>query len=176
MKKLYVLKKKFLIITTLSFILLTLIEYIKYFLSENNIFGLIYLVLNLFIIFLIIPITKNYNRYYSGQRISKLIIIIIVGLFSNFVLNNAVLNMLSYTDASKEYMNSIFITKNILKTIIYILLSVFTYYEFTLQRLIQNKQTNPLLQNKTTNDSKKVVKKKKIIKKKKVKKEKLDLN
>ena len=173
MKKLYVLKKKFLIITTLFFILLTLVEYIKYFFSENNIFGLIYLVLNLFIIFLIIPITKNYNKYYSGQRISKLIIIIIVGLFSNFVLNHAVLNMLSYTDASKEYMSSIFITKNILKTIIYILLSIFTYYEFTLQRLIQNKQTNPILQNKTTNDTKKVIKKKKIIKKKK---EKLDLN
>ena len=161
MKKMNVQKKKILIITTLIFILLTLIEYIKYFFSENNIFGLIYLVLNIFIIFLIIPITKNYNRYYSGQRISKLIIIIIVGLFCSFGLNHAVLNLLSYTDASKEYIDSIFITKNILKTIIYISLTIFTYYEFTLQQLIQNKQSSE---------------QKKIIKKKKVKKEKLESN
>lgn len=175
MKKLYILKKKFLIITTLSFILLTLIEYIKYFFSENNIFGLIYLVLNLFIIFLIIPITKNYNKYYSGQRISKLIMIIIIGLFSSFILNKMVFNMLSYKDASQEYIKSIFIIKNILKTIIYILLSIFTYHEFTLQQLIQNKQPKSTL-NQKPNEPKKVLKKKKIIRKKKIKIEKLDSN
>jgi Na+/proline symporter len=170
MKKLYILKKKILIITTLSFILLTLIEYIKYFFSANNIFGLIYLVLNIFIIFLIIPITKNYNKYYSGQRISKLIMIIVIGLFSSFILNKMVFNMLSYKDASQEYINSIFIIKNILKTIIYILLSIFTYHEFTLQQLIQNEQLKQV-QNK---QPKKV--RKKLVKKKKVSKEKPDLN
>ena len=167
MKKMNVHKKKFLIITTLTFILLTLIEYIKYFFSENNIFGLIYLILNIFIIFLIIPITKNYNRYYSGQRISKLIIIIIVGLFCSFGLNHTVLKLLSYTDASIKYIDSIFVIKNILKTIIYVLLIIFTYYEFTLQQLIQNKQSS---------EQKKIIKKKKIIKRKKSQKEKLESN
>ena len=116
---------------------------------------------------MIIPITKNYNRYYSGQRISKLIIIIIVGLFCSFGLNHTVLNLLSYTDASIKYIDSIFVIKNILKTIIYVLLIIFTYYEFTLQQLIQNKQSG---------EQKKIIKKKKIIKRKKSQKEKLESN
>lgn len=173
MKKMYILKKKFLIIVTISFILLTLIEYIKYFFSGNNFFGLIYLILNMFIIFMIIPITKNYNKYYSGARISKLIIIITLGVFSSFILNKMVLSLLSYIDASSDYISSIFVTKNILKTIIYILLAIFTYYEFTLQRLIQNKQVSSLY-NQPSNEMKKVMKRKKIIKKKNVKKDKLD--
>lgn len=170
MKKIYFYKKNFLIISTLVFILLTLIEYIKYFFSANNFFGIIYLLINIGIIFLLIPIMKNYNKYYSGQRISKLIIIILLGIFSSFVLNHMVLNLLSYKDASKEYIDSIFIIKNILKTIIYILLIPFTYHEFSLQKLIQNKQTKQV-QTQITNQTKKVIRKKKVIKKRKVKKE-----
>ena len=170
MKKIYFYKKNFLIISTLVFILLTLIEYIKYLFSANNFFGIVYLLINMGIIFLLIPIMKNYNKYYSGQRISKLIIIILLGIFSSFVLNHMVLNLLSYKDASKEYLDSIFIIKNILKTIIYILLIPFTYHEFSLQKLIQNKQTKQV-QTQTTNQTKKVIRKKKVIKKRKVKKE-----
>ena len=170
MKKIYFYKKNVLIISTLVFILLTLIEYIKYLFSANNFFGIVYLLINMGIIFLLIPIMKNYNKYYSGQRISKLIIIILLGIFSSFVLNHMVLNLLSYKDASKEYLDSIFIIKNILKTFIYILLIPFTYHEFSLQKLIQNKQTKHV-QTQTTNQTKKVIRKKKVIKKRKVKKE-----
>ena len=170
MKKIYFYKKNFLIISTLIFILLTLIEYIKYFFSANNFFGIAYLLINIGIIFLLIPIMKNYNKYYSGQRISKLIIIILLGLFSSFILNHMVSNLLSYKDASKEYIDSIFIIKTILKTIIYILLIPFTYHEFSLQKLIQNKQTKHV-QTQTTNQTKKVIRKKKVIKKRKEKKE-----
>lgn len=94
------------------------------------------MIINFIIIFLIVPVAYNYNRYYSVQRISKLIIIIILGLFNSYILQLIVLNTMSYTDYSLEYINSIFWIKNVLKGIIYFILIAFTAFEFKLEEIL----------------------------------------
>ena len=119
-----------------SFIFLTLLEFIRYLFANSNIYGLVYLIINAIIMFLMIPITYNYNRYYSSARISKLIIIIVLGLFNNFLLNLIIQNTINYIDESNIYISAIFLTKNILKPIIYLLLTLFTISEFRLKKVI----------------------------------------
>ncbi len=127
---------------TCIFILLTLIEVLIYMLSKNNLFGLIYIIFNLLIIFLLVPISYNYNRYYSPARLSKLVIVIILGIFSSYLLNLVVLKNMSYIDNSKEYINKIFIVRSILKGLIYLLLIGFTALEFKLDKLLKKINKN----------------------------------
>jgi hypothetical protein len=121
---------------TFAYIVLTIIELIKFLTASNNIYGVIYLCINLVIIFLLVPVCYNYKKYYSGVRLSKLIIIILLGIFSSYILGSIVLNNLNYIDGSKDYMKSIFVIKNILKGIIYGLLFIFTLLEFKLDKLL----------------------------------------
>lgn len=136
MKNIYRYKKIIIATSMLLIIFLTLIEFIKYFSVESNLFGLNYMIINFIIIFLIVPVVYNYNRYYSPQRISKLIIIIVLGLFNSYILQLIVLNTMTYTDYSQEYINSIFWTKNVLKGIIYFVLIAFTIFEFKLEEML----------------------------------------
>lgn len=129
-------KKYIIYFLTIIYIILTVIELIKYLIIDSNIFGLLYLLISLFIIFLLIPICYNYKKYYSPARISKLIIIILVGFFNSYILNIIVLNGMAFLDSSKEFIESIFIIKNILKIIIYSLLIIFTFFEFKLDKLL----------------------------------------
>ena len=55
-------KKMTLLFCTFIYLVLSLIELIKYLLVDSNIFGLIYLLINLFIIFLLIPTSYNYKK------------------------------------------------------------------------------------------------------------------
>ena len=127
---------------TCIFILLTLIDVLIYMLSKTNLFGLIYIIFNLLIIFLLVPISYNYNRYYSPARLSKLVIVIILGIFSSYLLNLVVLKNMSYIDNSKEYINKIFIIRSILKGLIYLLLIGFTALEFKLDKLLKKINKN----------------------------------
>ena len=123
-------KKKLLLnIVNILFLVFSLMELIKYFKIDNTFYGVIYLLINLVILFLLLPVTYNYKRHYSKARISKIILIIIIGLFNSFILNLIILNNMSYIDSSKEYMKSIFIFKNILKPILYGLLGLFLILE-----------------------------------------------
>ena len=70
----YKVKKSILYLLTLSFMILSLIELIKYFKVDTTLYGVIYLSINLIILFLLIPVTYNYKRNYSSSRISKLIL------------------------------------------------------------------------------------------------------
>lgn len=160
MKNIYKYKKNTMSSIMLIFPLLTLIELIKYFFVDSNIFGLIYMIINFIILFLFIPTAYNYNKYYSAQRISKLVIVIILGIFSSYILGPLTLKVLSYKDYSKDFMSSIFVTKNILKGLIYLILIVITSLEFKLDKVLQT--------NKSIKDSKKDIKHKKVIKKKKI--------
>lgn len=160
MKNIYKYKKNTMSSIMLIFPLLTLIELIKYFFVDSNIFGLIYMIINFIILFLFIPTAYNYNKYYSAQRISKLVIVIILGIFSSYILGPLTLKVLSYKDYSKDFMSSIFVTKNILKGLIYLILIVITSLEFKLDKVLQT--------NKSIKDGKKDIKHKKVIKKKKI--------
>ena len=137
MKNIYKIKKTTITIITLIFILLTIIEFVKYFCIDSNLFGLNYMIINFIIIFLMVPVAINYKKYYSPQRISKLIIILVLMIINSYILGPIILNSMSFVDSSKEYIKSIFVIKNILKGIIFGLLLVFTTFEFKLQKLIQ---------------------------------------
>lgn len=141
----YKIKKIFINFITALYILLFMIELFKYLKTDNNIFGVYYLITNLVIIFFLVPIAYNYKRYYSMARISKIIIVILVGLFSSFVLEHIVVSMYNYIDDSSTYIKSIFVIKNVLKTIIYVLLAGFTVLEFKSEKVINKKDnTNKL--------------------------------
>ena len=141
----YKIKKIFINSITAIFILLFIIELFKYLKTDNNIFGVYYLITNLVIIFFLVPIAYNYKRYYSIARISKIIIVILIGLFSSFALEYIVSSIYNYTDDSTTYIKSISIIKNVLKTVIYVLLTGFTILEFKSEKVINKKDsTNKL--------------------------------
>ena len=132
-------KKKLLLnIVNISFLILSLIELIKYFKFDNTLYGVIYLLINLIIIFLLLPMTFNYKRHYSSARISKIILIIIIGLFNSYILNYIVIGNMSYIDSSKNFIKSIFIIKNILKPILYFLLVIFLFLETGINKKIKS--------------------------------------
>lgn len=132
-------KKKLLLnIVNISFLILSLIELIKYFKFDNTLYGVIYLLINLIIIFLLLPVTFNYKRHYSSARISKIILIIIIGLFNSYILNYIVIGNMSYIDSSKNFIKSIFIIKNILKSILYFILVIFLFLETGINKKIKS--------------------------------------
>ena len=132
----YKYKKLAINIITCVFILLTFIEFIIYMFSKNNLFGLFYIILNLFVIFLLVPIAHNYNRYFSSARLSKLIIVLLLVIFDSFLLNVIVLNSMSYIDGSNIYIKKIFVIKNVLKPIIDFAILIFILLEFKLDKLL----------------------------------------
>lgn len=132
----YKVKKSILYLLTLSFMILSLIELIKYFKVDTTLYGVIYLSINLIILFLLIPVTYNYKRNYSSARISKLILIIIIGIFNSYILSKIVLGNMNYIDDSIIYISSIKVIKNILKGIVYVSLIIFTFLEAKLDKKI----------------------------------------
>lgn len=122
---------------TFIYIVLTIIELIKYLIGDNTLFGLYYLIVCLIVIFLLVPCAYNYNRYYSGARISKLIISILLILFDSFLFERIIFNSMGYMDNSKEYVKSIFIIKEILKPIVCLLYGIFVAFEFKLDEIIK---------------------------------------
>ena len=132
----YKVKKFIVYLLTLSFMILSLIELIKYFKVDTTLYGVIYLSINLIILFLLIPVTYNYKRNYSSARISKLILIIIIGIFNSYILSKIVLGNMNYIDDSILYISSIKVIKNILKGIVYGSLVIFTFLESKLDKKI----------------------------------------
>lgn len=135
----YKYKKMFLIVFTLLYIVLSVIELIKYLKLDSELYGLIYNIINIFIVFLLIPVLYNFKRHYSKARISKLILIIIMGLFNSFVLRYIVINNMSYVDSSIEYYNSIYLIRAVLKIIMFCMLGVFTYIESKTSKIVLKK-------------------------------------
>lgn len=132
----YKYKKLTLNIITVLYILFFLIEVVKYFIIDSTLYGLIYLLINLLIIFFLVPTAYNYKKYYSTARISKLIIILILGIFNSYILEYIVINNMNYIDSSREYIKSIFIYKDVFKGIIYFVIFVFTLLEFKLDKIL----------------------------------------
>ena len=118
------------------YILLSLLEVILYLFAKNNLFGLIYIIINIFIIFLLVPISYNYNKYFSSARLSKLIITFLLIIFTSFILQIIVLKNMGYIDASNLYIKKIFVIKNILKPIIDFIILIFILLEFKLDKLL----------------------------------------
>ena len=128
-------KKTILYFITFLYLLFSFIELLKYMMVNSNIYGLIYLLINLLIIFILIPTTYNYKRSFSKIRISKFIIVILLGIFNTYFLQMIVLNNINVIDSSKEYIDKIFVIKNIFKIIIYFILLIITVFEFKFKRI-----------------------------------------
>lgn len=135
----YKYKKIFLLLFTLLYIILTIVELIKYLKSDSELFGLVYNIINIFIIFLLVPLLYNYKKNYSKARISKLILIIIIGLFNSYILKTIVINSMNYVDTSNLYIKNIYVIKNIIKIIMLILLMIFTYIESKTSKIVLKK-------------------------------------
>lgn len=137
-------RKYFLYIMSIIYVILTIIEFIKYLNVNSNLFGLIYMIINLLILFLLIPTVYNYKNNYSKIRFSKFVVIIILGVFNSYVLKSIVIGNMSYIDASIKYNDSIFVIKNILKVIIYfgyVLLALIDIKAYkTIKKYINNRK------------------------------------
>ncbi len=135
----YKYKKIFLLTFTLLYIVLTIIELIKYLKFDSELFGLIYNIINVFIIFLLIPVLYNYKRHYSKARISKLILIIVLGLFNSCILKTLVISGMNYVDSSIIYAKNTYIIRSIIKIIMFIMLSIFTFIESKTTKIMLKK-------------------------------------
>lgn len=143
----YKLKKSYLNIILITFIILFVIEFTKYMKMNSNIYGLIYLSINLFMLFLLIPIVYNYKRHYSKARISKIILFILIGIFNCLVLNKIVINNMSIIDESQNYIDSISTIKNIIKPIILFTMILFLIFESKLNIIVRNKYKSAIKSN-----------------------------
>ncbi len=133
------LKKLSLVVVCISYIILTLVELFIYLNINSNIYGLIYLFISLFIIFLFVPVTYNYKRHYSKERISKIILIVIIGLFCSFFLNKIVINSISYADSSILMINRTYVIRCILKVVLYAYLIVLVLIDSSFIKQLKHK-------------------------------------
>mgnify|MGYP004526194101 FL=1 len=135
----YKYKKIFLLTFTLLYIVLTMVELIKYLKLDSELFGLIYNIINVFIIFLLIPVLYNYKRHYSKARISKLILIILLGLFNSCILKDIIISSMNYVDSSIVYAKNTYIIRSIIKIIMFLMLSIFTFIESKTTKIMLKK-------------------------------------
>ena len=131
-------KKMIFYFSVLMFIVLSLVELVIYLFSDNTIFGMYYLFINLLIVFLLVPTAYNYNKYYSVQRISKIIIAIILGIINSYFLQLIIMNSVIYIDGSHDYIKEVFIYRVLLKTLVYLILITICVFEFKNERKISS--------------------------------------
>lgn len=123
------LKKIYMLLTSI-FSLLTIYEVIIYILGKSNYFGLFYLFLNLFIVFLMFMVSVNIKKGNTMIRISKNAIIVVLGIFCSFVLKLILSKVFGYVDESNAYISNIFISLKVVKPIIYLMLGILSYLEY----------------------------------------------
>ena len=96
-------------------------------------------IISVFIIFLLIPVLYNYKRHYSKARISKLILIILFGLFNSCILKTLIIGGMNYVDSSIIYAKNTYIIRNIIKIIMFLMLSIFTFIESKTTKIMLKK-------------------------------------
>lgn len=111
-------------IIVLLFIVLSFFEIKSYFTMYSNLFGLLYLIMTLIIIGLLIKICINFKK-----KNIIILIVILLGLTASFLLPN-IINVMSYTDNSSDYLKNNYIIINIFKPIIYFILLALSIVEY----------------------------------------------
>ena len=125
-------KKMFKIIylfMVIIFSILTIFEIYKYLIFNSNLFGLIYLFFSVFLCFNMFIIIFNFDAANFKIRISKNVMIAVVGLFSSFILYFLTSGLVSYVDESSAFIDKIFLSIKVFKPIIYLILIVFSFME-----------------------------------------------
>lgn len=122
--------KKVYMLFSFIFSILTIYEVVVYLIGYSNYFGLYYIIVNLIILFMLIMVSVNVRNTNSKNRLVKNMVIIILGFISCFLLEYILSSVYSYSDQSKSYIKSIFISIRVLKPMVYVLLGGLSYLEY----------------------------------------------
>lgn len=131
--------KKFYIGYTILYMMIFGFEFYSYLKFDSNLFGLIYIILNLTILLFIIFTSLNYKPKNVRLRISKNFFLLFIILF-----NLLILPKLTYIDESYKFIESIRMFIYMYKGLLVILLLTITYIEFKLRIRKKNIVKQPL--------------------------------
>ena len=111
------------------FSLLTIFEVIVYLISSSSFVGLIYLLINFVILFMLFLVSTSVKKTNVRKRILFNIIIVAFGFMASFYVSSKTI-VFGYTEISENYFNKILISSKILKSIIYSFILFISYLEF----------------------------------------------
>lgn len=111
------------------FSLLTIFEVIVYLISSSSFIGLLYLLINFVILFMLFLVSTSVKKANVRKRILFNIIIVAFGFMASFYVSSKTI-VFGYTEISENYFNKILISSKILKSIIYSFILFISYLEF----------------------------------------------
>ncbi len=111
------------------FSLLTIFEVIVYLISSSSFVGLIYLLINFVILFMLFLVSTSVKKTNVRKRILFNIIIVAFGFMASFYVSSKTI-VFGYTEISENYFNKILISSKVLKSIIYSFILFISYLEF----------------------------------------------
>lgn len=117
------------LLLTLIFVILTLVEIIIYISMNSNLLGLLYLFGNFFIIYILFMNNYNYIKTNIKVRISNNIVIVMLGIFLSFILFFVIPILLTYSDESYLFNESVYVISKVLKPIIYVIILTLTIFD-----------------------------------------------
>lgn len=111
------------------FSLLTIFEVIVYLISSSSFIGLLYLLINFVILFMLFLVSTSVKKTNVRKRILFNIIIVAFGFMASFYVSSKTI-VFGYTEISENYFNKILISSKFLKSIIYSFILFISYLEF----------------------------------------------
>lgn len=111
------------------FSLLTIFEVIVYLISSSSFIGLLYLLINFVILFMLFLVSSSVKKTNVRKRILFNIIIVAFGFMASFYISSKTI-VFGYTEFSENYFSKILISSKILKSIIYSFILFISYLEF----------------------------------------------
>lgn len=111
------------------FSLLTIFEFIVYLISSSSFIGLLYLLINFVILFMLFLVSTSVKKTNVRKRILFNIIIVAFGFMASFYVSSKTI-VFGYTEISENYFNKILISSKFLKSIIYSFILFISYLEF----------------------------------------------
>ncbi len=129
------------VLLTFMFIVITCLEFINYLNFESNFIGLLYLIVNFVILFLLINMVLNFGKSNYKIRISKNLIVIVLGILSSYLLGYIIPWFLDYSDSSFLFVENIYVYSKVLKPILYVFLGVICILEILYKKEISKRQS-----------------------------------
>ena len=111
------------------FSLLTIFEVIVYLISSSSFIGLLYLLINFVILFMLFLVSTSVKKTNVRNRILFNIIIVAFGFMASFYVSSKTI-VFGYTEISENYFSKILISSKVLKSIIYSFILFISYLEF----------------------------------------------
>ena len=111
------------------FSLLTIFEVIIYLISSSSFIGLIYLLINFVILFMLFLVSTSVKKTNVRKRILFNIIIVAFGFMASFYVSSKTI-VFGYTEINENYFSKILISSKVLKSIIYSFILFISYLEF----------------------------------------------